>query len=214
MSFKSHLKKVGQVKLPQPTGIRVMMMPFHLHDPDGSLPDYIRPWSDVLNVMCAGDEGIGYLTIDEAIIPDGETHRRPGMHVDGVGPKGDLSGGWGGGGGYAGTYGMKMVSSHVGCRAWEQTFLGMPGPDGDCSHLASQIDPRTEVIMGPGEVWHCAALCVHEALPMDGMTYRQFCRISMPSGSPWYEGYSANPLGIQPTGPIHTARMKQMSYRP
>lgn len=213
MIFRSRLKKIKDIQLPDPSGIRIMMMPFHLHDPIGSLPKEIGPWLQVLLNVCKDDEGIGYLTIDEALVRSGETHRRPGIHVDGVGPNGDI-GGWGGGGGYAGTYGMKMVSSHTGCRAWDQEFTGAPGPDGDCSHLVEQTVPESEIVMKPGEIWHCSSLCVHEAIPMKEDTYRQFCRVSMPSKAPWYEGYSENPLGILPSGPVHSRRTQQMLFRP
>ncbi len=67
--------------------------------------------------------------------------------------------------------------------------------------------------MLPNRVYHCGPLTVHESLPVWQTVPRQFIRISMPSDAPWYEGYTENPLGIKPTGPIHPRREKQMGYR-
>lgn len=211
--FLSYANKLDDVRLPMFNGIRVMMMPFHIHDPLGSLPWRLLPWLPTLERMTrhVGLEGVGYLTIDEAVVPAGEAHRRPGLHVDGVGEDGGV-GGWGGGGGYAGREGMLMVSSHVGCCVHNQTFSEMPRADGDCDHLADECNDG--IALQPGELWWCSSLCVHEALPMAVETRRQFCRISYPSSAPWHEGYTPNPLGIMPAGPIARRRDAQMSYRP
>lgn len=202
--------KVSDITLPRFTGVRVMMMPFLLHHPLTTLPNYLGQWVDVIDAALGGYlYGVGYLTVDEALVKAGETHRRPGPHVDGIGPDGG-HGGWGSGGGY-GASGMYMASSHVGCRVWLGEIPGEPGPDGDCSHL--ELDPDAAQILQPRSLWWCDSLCVHEAIPMAEDTKRQFMRISMPSTCPWYEGYTENPLGIQPTGPIH-ARRSGMEYRP
>jgi hypothetical protein len=81
--------------------------------------------------------GTAYLTIDEALIEAGKTQRRPGLHVDGIGPDGS-SGGWGGGGGGWGTNGMIVAASVAGCNVYTGEFQGWPGANGDCSHLAAQ----------------------------------------------------------------------------
>jgi hypothetical protein len=210
--FTSSLQPIDVVTLPEYAGIRVMMMPFHTHDVRGSLPPDLARWAPVVERMATlSPDGIGYLTIDEAIVRAGETHRRPGLHVDGVGPDGS-AGGWGGGG-YAHS-GMTMVSSHVGCRAYGQAFHGKPAGDGDCAHLASELDAKRAVDLRPGIIYLCSPMTVHEALPMTADTRRQFCRVSFPSSAPWYEGYTENPLGIRPAGPVHPRRVEQMGYRP
>jgi len=68
--------------------------------------------------------------------------------------------------------------------------------------------------MQPNIVYWCSQMAVHEALPMTKLTKRQFCRISANSKAPWYEGYTENPLGIKPDGPIHPRRAEYMNYRP
>lgn len=66
--------------------------------------------------------------------------------------------------------------------------------------------------MVAGVVYGCGALTVHKSIPMVKDTPRQFVRLSMPSDAPWYEGYTVNPLGVKPTGPIHDRRAF-MDYR-
>lgn len=219
--FTSRAKSLGIVGLPAFSGIRVMMMPFHIADPTGSLPPELDAWKPVVESMLfkSGDwaTGTGYLTIDEALVKAGETHRRPGRHVDGVGPNGE-HGSWGGGGGY-GANGMLMVTNHPGVRIYQGTFRQNPEPNGDCSHVptyevSGTFGVTSTHIPEAGEVWYCESLCMHEALPMVLDTKRQFCRISFPSRSPWYEGYTENPLGIKPDGPIHPPRVDFMAYRP
>lgn len=236
MSFESTAKYIGRAKLPSFAGIRVMMMPYRIVDPRRSLPDYLSGWFDVLDQMCptyksarSGKEwamtGIGYLTIDEAVVAPDTTHRRPGLHVDGVGPNGE-HGGWGGGGGY-GANGMRMVASHYGCRGYvgdvDQVSIAArfpevpePRPNGDCEHLRVLLKHLMPVDFEAGEIWECGSLTLHESVPCDSSktVARQFCRVSFPSNSPWYDGYTENPIGIKPDGPIHPARSEFMSYRP
>lgn len=214
MSFTSEIKKFGVAKLPPYAGIRIMMMPYRIDDPDGTLPSRLSPWFDtLLHMGMLSDPGVGYLTIDESLVRAGETQRRPGLHVDGVGPDGGI-GGWGGGGGGWGSSGMTMVSSHVGCVAYDQAFSGYPRPNGDCSHLEDQLDEEYETVLQANTVYWCSPLAVHRSLPMELDTYRQFCRVSFPSDAPWYEGYTPNPRGVMPTGPIHPRRVEFMNYRP
>jgi hypothetical protein len=216
MSFVSLVEHVGSMPLPPFTGVRAMMLPFRLEDPFGTIPkSLVGPdWQLAAAVLCEmapAKRGVGYLTIDEAVVPKGETHRRPGLHVDGVDEEGRI-GGWGGGGGYAGQDGMLLVSSAVGCRAWDREFRGDPGPDGDCDHLWAECISVDPIVMQPNQVYLCGPLTVHEAIPMPCKTRRSFCRLSMPSSAPWYDGYTRNPLGVEPTGPIRPRR-PGMDYR-
>ncbi|MFA5935752.1 MAG: hypothetical protein WC787_02790 [Patescibacteria group bacterium] len=189
-----------------------MMMPFRIEDPVGTIPEEYAVWRKPIEGLCAFAPrlpGVAYLTIDEAEVEAGETHRRPGLHVDGIGPDG-RAGGWGGG---WGAKGMIIASSHLGCRAYSQEFRGWPKPNGDCAHLAEQCDPGCEVPMVGGHAYWLEPLTVHEPLLLESTTRRQFVRISMPSDAPWYEGYTINSLGIKPTGPIHPARSEFMAHR-
>lgn len=195
--FASRFKHVGTVGLPRPSGIRIMMMPVRMSN-IASIPPSLTHWRGTINklfAMSSCKTGIGYLTIDEKVIPAGETHRRRRLHVDGIYK--NVGGGWGGGdNGAWGSNGMLTVASHAGCRTWNQDFIGYPKEEGECEHLREQC--KEGVVFQPNEVYWLHGLCVHESLPMKEPTYRQFVRLSMPSTSPWFEGYTVNPLGILP----------------
>lgn len=214
-TFRSEVKDLGAFQLPAYTGIRWMMMPFRLEDVQRTIT--AEDWHEALQRMVAlapVQEGVGYLTIDEAEVEPGTTHRRPGIHVDGVGPTGGL-GGWGGGGGGGwGTGGMIVVASHLGCRAWAGDFEARIGANGDCSHMKSMLRDEDAIPLVGQRAYWLNESCIHEPLPLAQRTKRQFVRLSLPSDAPWYEGYTRNPLGVEPTGPIHPARTEFMAYRP
>ncbi|CAG4900458.1 hypothetical protein [Paraburkholderia saeva] len=179
-----------------------MMMPLIIGDLD-SVPDRLEHWNAALHSLfdISTHHGqVGYLTIDEKHVLPKSTHRRAGLHVDGVFQ--GQSGGWGGGGWGSVGNGMLTVSSHVGCRAWNQSFDGLPGNDGECDHLAAQCSPDTETLFKANTVYWVDGLCVHESIPMHSPTKRQFVRLSMPSNAPWFDGYTVNEKGIAPTGRI------------
>lgn len=200
--FVSQFRHLGHTRLPKFTGTRVMMLPVVIGNLR-TLPDFVRHYSDVatgLFSVCANPDWgkVGYLTIDEKPVEAGSTHRRAGLHVDG-GP----GRAWGGGGApWAGIdTGMLTVSSHVGCRAWSQAFTGEIGEEGSCEHLRNQLQsPGT--LLKPDCIYWLGALCVHESIAQPESVVRQFVRLSLPSTAPWYEGYTRNPLGVLPTGPI------------
>ena len=213
-AFESEFQDVGSICFPVFSGLRIMMMPVRLETPASSLPDSMSMWRRALVGLVSlgvAREGVGYLTIDESFVDAGTTHRRPGLHVDGVGPDGRAAG-WGGGGKYAAN-GMLVASDVVGCVGYRGAFRGVPAANGDCSHLREQATATGGERMLTNRVYSCGALCVHESLPMPAGTRRTFVRLSMPSDCPWYEGYTRNPTGVEPTGPVHSRRSEFMGYR-
>lgn len=205
---ESKIEDFGKVSIPEFTGTRVMMMPFLMEDPIGSLPSSVDSWKKPLQEIChmaTVKSGVGYITIDEADVKEEETHRRPGLHVDGMGDYG------GGGGGYAAN-GMFLVSSHVGCVGYRLSYEGQPVEDGDCEHLRELL--RESVVMKPGHVYWCSPMAIHESIPMLRDTKRQMMRVSMPSKGPYHRDYTPNPIGIMPVGEPAKARLKQMNFRP
>jgi hypothetical protein len=199
--FTSTFREVGEVKLPPFSGTRVMMLPIILGGVS-TFPDFVLHYWDVawclFRMMDAKHLGkVGYLTIDEKTVALGRTHRRAGLHVDGGEGRG-----WGGGAPWASrATGMLTVSSHAGCCAWAQQFHGEVGEEGSCEHLRGELrSPGT--IFAPGMVYWVDGMCVHESTRQLGDVDRQFIRLSLPSTAPWYEGYTENPLGVKPSGPI------------
>jgi len=221
--FISDCTKVGTLELPAFSGTRVMMLPLILGDAE-TIPDDMSHWKQCLSrlfqwVLPELQGRVGYLTIDEKTVPAGETHRRAGLHVDGVyrDKANNSCGSWGGGGVWGGSgsggswggsnrgtpaYGMMTVSNPAGCVAYRGIFDGIPGDNGECEHLREQLSDAECVALGPNEVWQVGAMCVHESVPQRMTTTRQFVRLSMPSNGPWFEGYTVNPKGVLPTGPI------------
>jgi len=221
-TFHSDFKEIGPIKFPVWTGIRIQMMPFVMHDM-ASLPPELAHWLAALTTVmasCREIVGVGYLTIDERVVKAGETHRRPGLHVDGMGN-------WGGGS--WGAKGMFMASGiplngnlkTPTCAAWRQDFIGSPlsGADpgdpmeGNCDHLRPQCLLGSRTLLKPDTVYWCDSMCVHESLPMPYSARRTFVRVSMPSDCPWPANCTPNPCGIKPGGPIAEPRRTEAQYR-
>ena len=213
-SFESRAQRVGHLSFPKFSGLRIMHMPFSTRHVRQSLNGIAEQYFDIVNTLVVWgaykQADVAYVTIDEAVVEKGTNHRRPGLHVDGVGPDG-RAGGWGGGGGW-GANGMMTVSSSAGCVAYDLDVKGWPKANGDCEHLRDQMG-EGRVLM-PGDVYWFSPLTVHESIPAQETGPRQFVRVSAPSRCPWYEGYTRNPNGVQPMGPIHPARTEFMEYRP
>lgn len=199
--FNSRFEYKADVTLPEYSGTRVMMMPLAIGVLD-SIPSFLDHYKDSLvglfNLAKEHKNKVGYLTVDEKQLSPGQTHRRAGLHVDGV--YRDGNGGWGGGGWGSISTGMLTVSSHEGCEAYNQDFEGWPGEEGSCEHLRQELGEGH--VFKAGGVYWVHGLCVHESLPMKASVKRQFVRLSLPSDSPWFIGYTENPLGVKPTGKI------------
>ena len=202
-SFKSTFCWRGTAELPNFTGTRVMMLPLVLGD-ESSIPDFIKHYASTLTQLfgLAGHKGaVGYLTVDERKLLPGQTLRRPQPHVDGV--YHGRMGAWGGGGGWGSVgNGMLVVSNPGACRAWSGDFQGTPGDEGECEHLQNQLSQDEHTDLGSNQIYWLDGLCVHESLPVPVEMDRQFVRLSLPNNGPWFEGYTENPLGVIPTGPI------------
>ncbi|CAN0355980.1 unnamed protein product, partial [Phaeothamnion confervicola] len=137
-AFESQIKPLGKIPLPTFTGTRIMMMPV-IHGDIESLPTALSHYRQTIRGLFAATTNhagkVGYLTIDEKRTTIGGTHRRAGLHVDGIYRGG--GGSWGGGWGAVGA-GMVTVASHVGCRAWAQEFKGSPDNEGGCEFMRDQ----------------------------------------------------------------------------
>ncbi len=222
--YKSQFKKLTTVFLPKFSDTRVLMMPFLMED-ISSLPNDLSHYQRTVEELVAispEKTGVAYLTIDEKSVKKYETHRLRGLHVDGVGAddRTDL-GIWARHSlkhyiacywseskakwyqGAAGIGGMITVSNPAGCRAWNKSFEGGIRYNGDCEHLRKEYFPESEsTVFEANSAYWCNAACVHESLYFEKDTERTFVRLSMPSDAPWYVGYTKNPKGTEPTGPV------------
>jgi hypothetical protein len=204
MIFQSKFKEISYLQVPKNTGIRIMMMPIIIGDIN-SIPSFLFKIKDFIIDLCRLSDfqnQIGYLTIDSKSINSGDTHRRSGLHVDGV-HNGSI-GGWGGGGGGWGSVGNGMitVSDEIGCRAWNKEFEGEIGPEGECDHFSQQAILSESTLFKKNIAYWVDGLCVHESIKQDFNVNRTFVRLSNPSDAPWFEGYTRNPTGVEPSGKI------------
>lgn len=194
--INSLVKELVVVDLPT-TPAFAYMIPFHLENKLILVGD-VEPFQDVLNKMLSLSPiktGEAYLTIDSRIIRKGNSHRRPGPHVDG-----NYLFQWGTGGGngwLTGTKGriltpedhrlqyesklggMLIVASHEGCRVWEGQYKQLPKQGGDCSHL--QLDTKDSFVMKKNTIYLTNSTCIHESLKMSQDVMRSLIRITLPA---------------------------------
>jgi hypothetical protein len=221
------------VAFPEPTGIKVNMLPFDYWDIKGTLPDYLAGYKDLIwqcPVLAQPSEGgvlkkIVYLSVHESLVRAGETHRRPGLHIERpacvsarVIP-------------HDTTYGSEY---HSAC--WGLGFSDENGHPVDGIYMASNVDDSCEVwpalIDDPAEVTddhgsveHMRSYMLrsgvrpiklkansltwitdrtpHESLPIKSSVYRQWFRLVVGPISVWHSKHNSwNPLGVQPDAPI------------
>lgn len=209
--FNSIYRKLwnhSKIDFPEFSGVRIMMMPVSLGSLAGVPKAYHGLVTELYGAMESRFHGeIGYLTIDEKELEPGKTLRRQGLHVDGY--YHGKCGAWGGGGGWGSVgNGMLTISSTPHCKAYLGVFDGEPGAEGECDHLTLPNEGET---FEDGHIYWVDGACVHESLPVEEKTKRQFVRLSMPSNGPWFEGYTENPTGIKPSNEILPMREKFMN---
>ena len=186
------------VEFPEFTGLRIMMMPVVI----GSYLGIPKQYHEILSQLFGITEDrwrghVGYLTIDEKYLITGNCLRRAGKHVDGY--YNGKCGAWGGGGWGSVGNGMLTVSNSSHCKAYLGIYEGIPGNDGECDHI--KLDDSYE-IFEKNQIYWLDGSCIHESIPVEVDIKRQFVRLSMPSGGPWFEGYTKNPAGILPSNEI------------
>ena len=193
------MKSLTTIQFPKFTGVRVLLMPFLMHDLR-SLPSYLDDYSESLKSILnhlPNIDGIGYLTIDERLVSADKTHRRPGLHVDGS--VNDAI--WGQGGGW-GKRGFLTAASHVGCRVWTKELTDIPALFGNCEPFRDKFSIKESTMLEPNIVYWLDPLTVHESISIPLQCQRQFIRISLPSNAGWPNSCTPNPTGVQPAGSI------------
>lgn len=80
--MQSQMQKVGPVDFPAFAAERIYMREFRL---ETGLPEDIKHWQQTVDQMLVGVDTDGpiYLMVDQKEIAAQETHRRPGLHIDG-----------------------------------------------------------------------------------------------------------------------------------
>ena len=202
----SEIQVGGSVSsFPTHTGERVYMVPFY---PKDGVPRELARWQSVVDNMLEDVWVVGpvYLMIDQGIVEAGATHRRSGLHVDGnwkvsddghrhpfpahrhpqphPSQKKPIDGhhqhrqSHVHGGEYQPELLILTSNTSAACRAFAGTFDGVPGPDGNCSHI--DCSAGHEVLFESGRVYRGNATLVHESLPVPFRCARALVRLNVP----------------------------------
>lgn len=209
--------RLGNVSFPTPNDININMMPFVIGHPESIPPEY-RQYVKLLQLCqgyeCSSEEGkIGYLTIQESLVREGDSQRRPGLHTEAPGLV-TISGGkgvvrvephWGNGDFLCpvseiqgGIYMASTLSDS--CRVWNARVAkhcDVIGHLGDVEHLRHFLDEGAT--MKKNELFWITDATPHESLPLNKDQYRQYFRFVTSDVTVWYEKHSTkNRLGIEP----------------
>lgn len=174
--LRSTYTDLGEISLPEWTGRRLYM---HTFDP--ARPVMASGFEDYLETvaaLCAAanvqtDEA--HMTVDEIIVPAGESQRRGGVHVEGrYIPTMRCWGGWSH---HALRMSAIVAASAPGCIVYKGEFVGTPKKDGDLEHIRDQLGggyilpANRAFLMGPD--------CIHESIAVDESepTKRTFFRV-------------------------------------
>lgn len=205
--MNSTIQERGPVVFPPFTGERIYMREFTKHD---GLPADLWRWQDTVDAMLDGADTDGpiYLMADQGFVRAGETHRRPGVHVDGYWnpglmahgqprpshvpyppqrpqpkpfPRHSLQAQGRHGHRFDGAESeiLAIASDVLGCRAFVGDYEGTPAEGGDCAHI--DVSELLAVDCGPGRVWVGeTGTMLHEAIPVTRDVPRTVVRLNIP----------------------------------
>lgn len=208
MRNQSILEQRGVVTFPEFVGTRVYMLAMQ----DGKVPAGMEVWQHTVDQMLDGIPApLAYLMIDQKVLQPGETHRRPGLHMDGywdAGCRGHDSrppehrgisahGGTAPAGpqhrpsprhtgwetcDFSTPEATLLASSYGASRALTGEWEGKPGQGGDCSHI--DTDGMGHWYLKPGACWAGNVAMLHASLPVSQSVARTLVRITVPGWSP------------------------------
>eukprot|EP00746_Dinoflagellata_sp_MGD_P144033 gnl/MRDRNA2_/MRDRNA2_76800_c0_seq1.p1 gnl/MRDRNA2_/MRDRNA2_76800_c0~~gnl/MRDRNA2_/MRDRNA2_76800_c0_seq1.p1 ORF type:complete len:388 (-),score=67.70 gnl/MRDRNA2_/MRDRNA2_76800_c0_seq1:10-1173(-) len=201
-----------RITFPEPQDININMMPFIMGQKD-SLPEaYQQYWPLIEQCKIPEQENIGYLSIQESLVREGDSQRRCGLHIESPGQVLTEGGkftdhriDWGCGivrGDWSRVHGGIYMASNVpnSCKVWNVQIsdpTAIAGNLGDIEHLRDLLGEG--MMLEAGVMYWMTDATPHESLPLTCETYRQFFRVVAGGLSAWYPMHStANPLGINP----------------
>lgn len=202
--FQSKIHRAGDIKFPTFRNAQLYMHPIVAGRRDrdfGRLPqaygDFERPLDEMLASTKITKDTTIYITIDQSRVRAGNSHRRPGPHVDGNyifdwAGDGSRTPDWKNGGPgrelspadhrvqYCNPNGGMIIASNVvGCQAWRGTVEGQPGQGGDCEHLKDQLAQLPSFLLVPNSIYVGNSTMVHESLPQHQDVERTLMRITL-----------------------------------
>jgi len=198
---------ISYVEFPEPTGIKINMMPFIMGDME-SLPEEVKPYYNAIIAECPVNESemgqVMYLTVHESEVDVNGTQRRPGLHIEApsasVRHSGEFVAGmedyrWGFGESFTGDEflgGLYIASTISNTTAvWDALIdskLGAVDTHGGIEHLRPFVGKGKKLPAGL-LVW-LTDRTPHEALPQERGGYRQFFRLVTADISIWFAAHS------------------------
>lgn len=182
--IKSLIKDAGAIWFPTFQPGFLYMRPINLSNPE--LPEYFTRYAILVRNMLERSpvqHGTAFLTIDSKLVPKGQTHRRPGLHVDGNYSQGcgwdRPRPGFNNWTGYTG--GMLIATSYAACEAYTGEFQGEPAQYGDCEHFRSQLETAEKIVLQANSMYVTNSTCVHESVPVRENVARIIVRITLPA---------------------------------
>lgn len=192
---QSNIQQIGAVTFPEHTGERVYMLPFDPHQP---LPSSVDRWQHTVDAMLRGLDlshtPRAYLMVDQGHVAAGNSHRRPGVHIDGYwveslgghhggGHRARAGGTWHSGGGWStSTFdepeALILASDVCGARAYVGSWSGHIGDGGDCT--AVDVSGLAVLPLRAGMVYAGNVTMLHESIPLYFDTKRTLVRINAP----------------------------------
>lgn len=191
----SIVKNLGKAQVPSGF-FKLQTIPFMLDTLSGVPHGLTEVVERMIRVLPYRSDRRAFLTVDGRIIKAGQTHRRPGPHIDGNYIPGVTD--WGGGGWKVGddgrtltpeahaasydklTGGVIMLADQLGCRGWVGNFPGKAGIGGDCSH----IELGTGFLLEPNSIYYGNNQFIHESIPVKKDMHRTLIRINLDQDYP------------------------------
>lgn len=213
--------RVGHVTFPLPNNRNVNMMPFILGNKE-SLPQDLQCYYPLIDAcpFCVEDFGkVAYLTVKESMVEQGQTQRRPGLHIESPGATLSLCsfepgyepnrlardrrsrwgrGRWGGGMSAdtdryeGGIYTASNIDDTL------QVWDALVDCDNDVPNIVDahggceHLRPllNSSTKLPAGDLVWMTDCTPHEASPQSTTAFRQFFRLVMPDISHWYAQHS------------------------
>jgi hypothetical protein len=188
MIMRSKVVCIGAITFPRFTGERVYQLPFRKGQP---LPVGMSRWQGTVDGMVRGvdtDEEM-YLMVDQGMVEAGNTHRRPGPHIDGNWEVTGYSTGhrvmaWDTGGGSWNTRnlsrgGIILASDCLGAKVYKGDVDGLVGEGGDCSHL--DLSNTETCVLEPNKAYLGNVTMIHESVEARSNLNRTLVRVTLPS---------------------------------
>jgi hypothetical protein len=183
------------------------MLPF-IFEEESSLPEEFALYWPLRKPCAVGDEErgkVGYLTVDERLVKQGESHRRPGLHCESPGFFSEIPKcvtynpsfrAWGGGSARLDRrYGGLYIGSNVNdsCRIHDCSIKPeFIGSHGNIEHLKDFVVDKCgkRLQTKSHQLYWLTDSTPHESLPLKKESQRTFFRVVTSNVSVWYADHS------------------------